>query len=141
MKYDSFFISLKEMHNSFKRWPLNLWQISNKTIIEVLNITKAATFKSFLHKSYKKHKITFFVTVLFNFFIRQTLTDDFWGLHENMNCMFPLSEFLPFNTKYHKCADWLFSLKTFLLLWKYVYQVLFSYKFVWYSCSAWIFKQ
>ena len=38
---------------------------------------------------------------------------------------------LSFNTKYHKYADF-FSLKTFVLLWKYVYQVLSSYKFVWY---------
>ena len=22
--------------------------------------------------------------------MRQTLTDDFWGLHKNMNCVFPL---------------------------------------------------
>ena len=47
-------------------------------IMEVGNITKAAT-------------ITFFVTVLFNIFMRQTLTDDFWGLHKNMNCAFPLN--------------------------------------------------
>ena len=27
--------------------------------------------------------------------MRQTLTNDFWGLHENMNCAFPLmTEFL-----------------------------------------------
>ena len=31
------------------------------------------------------------MTVLFNIFIRQTLTDDFWGLHKNMNCAFPLT--------------------------------------------------
>ena len=24
--------------------------------------------------------------------MRQTLTDDFWGLHKNMNCVFPLSD-------------------------------------------------
>ena len=38
---------LKETRNSFKKWPLNYWWISNKTIMEVGNITKAATFKSF----------------------------------------------------------------------------------------------
>ena len=42
--------------------------------MEVGIITKAATFESFLHLSYK-----------------QTLTDDFWGLHKNMNCAFPLT--------------------------------------------------
>ena len=58
--------------------------------MEVGNITKAATLKSFLHLSYKTHTDTFFVAVLFNIFKRQTLTDDFWGLHKNMNCAFPL---------------------------------------------------
>ena len=32
------------------------------------------------------------MTVLFNIFMRQTLTDDFWELHKNMNCAFPLSK-------------------------------------------------
>ena len=68
----------------------NLWWVSNKTIMEVGNITKAATFKSFLHLSYKNTQLLFFVTVLFNIFMRQTLTDNFWGLHKNMNCAFPL---------------------------------------------------
>ena len=47
--------------------------------MEVGNITKAAAFKSFLHLSYKNTQILFFVTVLFNFFVRQTLTNDFWA--------------------------------------------------------------
>ena len=50
---------LKETRNSFKKWPLNLWWISNKTIIEAGNITKAATFKSFLHLSYKNTQLHF----------------------------------------------------------------------------------
>ena len=25
--------------------------------------------------------------------MRQTLTDDFWGLHKNINCAFPLNHF------------------------------------------------
>ena len=58
--------------------------------MEVENITKAAAFKRFLHLSNKKTQLLFFVTVLFNIFIRQTLTNDFWGLHKNMNCKFPL---------------------------------------------------
>ena len=37
-----------------------------------------------------KYTIPFLVTVLFNIFIRQTLTDDFWRLHKNKNCAFPL---------------------------------------------------
>ena len=48
----------KETRSSFKKWPLNLW-ISNKTIMEVGNITKAATFKSFLYLSYKSTKLLF----------------------------------------------------------------------------------
>ena len=46
-------LGLKEMRNSFNKGPLNLWWISNKTIVEVGNIAKAATFKSYLHLSYK----------------------------------------------------------------------------------------
>ena len=38
---------LKETCNSFKKWPFNLWWISNKTINEVRNITKAAILKVF----------------------------------------------------------------------------------------------
>ena len=36
--------------------------------------------------------MTFFVTVLVNIFMRPTLTHDFWGLHKNTNCAFPLKE-------------------------------------------------
>ena len=59
--------------------------------MEVGNITKAAAFKKFSSPKLLKHTIRFFVTVPFNIFIRQTLTDDFWGLHKNMNCAFPLT--------------------------------------------------
>ena len=54
-----------------------------------INITKAATFKSFLHLSYKNTQLLF-LTVFFDIFMKQTLTNDFWGLHKNMNCAFPL---------------------------------------------------
>ena len=56
-------------------------------IIEVGNFIKAAALKSFLRLNYKN---TFFVTVLFTIFKRQKLTDDFLGLHRNVNCTFPL---------------------------------------------------
>ena len=84
----------KEIRNSFKKWPFNLWSISNKTIMGLRNITKAATFKSFLHINYKKTQLLIFVKVLFNIFMRQTLTNYFWGLHKNMNCAFPLKKTL-----------------------------------------------
>ena len=58
--------------------------------MDVENIAKAATFKNFLHLSCKKTQELFFVTVLFNIFIKQTFADDFLGLHKNMNCAFPL---------------------------------------------------
>ena len=58
--------------------------------MEVGNITKAATFISFFPLSYKNTQLLFFVTVLFDIFMRQTLTDDFWGLHKIMNSAFPL---------------------------------------------------
>ena len=60
--------------------------------MEFDNIAKTATFNRFLHLSYKNTQLLFFVTVLSNIFLRQTLTDDFWGLHKNMNCAFPLTK-------------------------------------------------
>ena len=48
--------------------------------MEVENITKTATFKSFLLLSYKNTQLLFLQIVLFNIFMIQTLTDDFWGL-------------------------------------------------------------
>ena len=78
------------MRNSFKKWPLELWWISNKTLMKVGNITKAATFKSFLHLSYKTCNY-FFCDSAFSFYMRKKVSDGFWGLHKNMNCAFPLT--------------------------------------------------
>ena len=41
--------------------------------MEVGNITKVATLKIFFHLSYKNTQLPFFVTVLFNIFMRQTM--------------------------------------------------------------------
>ena len=59
--------------------------------MEVGNITKAVTFKCSLLLSYKNTQLLFFVTVVFNIFHEKTLTDNFGGLHKNMNCAFPLT--------------------------------------------------
>ena len=56
--------------------------------MEIGNVTKAATFKSFLHLIYENTQLPF----LGQCFLILTLTDDFWGLHKNMNCTFPLKE-------------------------------------------------
>ena len=69
-----------------------LIDFKTKTIIEVGNITKAATFESFLYLSYKHKQLLVFKTVLFNIFMRQTLTNNFRGLHKNTNCAFPLTK-------------------------------------------------
>ena len=45
--------------------------------MEVRNILKAATFKSFPHLSYKNSQSPFLWKVLFNTFMRQTSKDDF----------------------------------------------------------------
>ena len=58
--------------------------------MEAGNNAKAATFKSFLHLSYKNTQLLFLWTVLFNIFMKKTLTDDFWGFPKNMNCAFYL---------------------------------------------------
>ena len=44
--------------------------------MEVGNITKAATFKVFLTEVIKIHNYVF-LTVLFNIFMKRTLTDDY----------------------------------------------------------------
>ena len=83
--------TLKKTRSLFKKWSLNLWWISNKTIIEVENITKGASFKSLLYLSHKDTQLLFLWQCFLNNLIRQTLsTDDFWGLHKNMNCAVPL---------------------------------------------------
>ena len=50
---------LEETHNLYIKWPLTFLWISNKTVMEVENITKATIFNSFLQLSYKTHTITF----------------------------------------------------------------------------------
>ena len=45
-------IYFKETRSLFKKWPLNLWWISNKTIMEFGDIMEAANFKIFLYLSY-----------------------------------------------------------------------------------------
>ena len=63
--------------------------------MEIGNVTKAATFKSFLHQSYKNTQLLFLWQCFLIIFIRQTLTVDFWGLHKNKNCSFPLINLNP----------------------------------------------
>ena len=76
----SFDIELKEMPNLLKEWHLNLSWNSNKTIMDVGNVKKATTFKSFLHLSYKNPKLHFLWSCLFNILMRQTLTNNFGGV-------------------------------------------------------------
>ena len=44
------------------------------------NVIKAATFKSFLHQSYKNTQLLFFVTVLFNYFHETNINRRFLGV-------------------------------------------------------------
>ena len=73
------------------KWSLDFWWISGKTIMEVTLFFKTCYFSKFSSARLLKHTITFFMIVLFNIFTRQTLKDDFWGLHKNMNCAFTLN--------------------------------------------------
>ena len=66
-------VYLKKTSILLKKWPLNLWWSLNKSIREVVNITKAATFKSFLHLSYKNTQIHLLWECFLIFFTRQTL--------------------------------------------------------------------
>ena len=55
-----FYLSnLKEIRNSFKKWPLYLWWIWNKTVMEFDNIAKTAIFNRILHLSYKNTQLLF----------------------------------------------------------------------------------
>ena len=64
--------------------------VSKKAITGVGNIPKATIFKIFLSLSYKNTQLIS-LGIAFLYFLRKTLTDDFWGLHKNMNCAFPLT--------------------------------------------------
>ena len=59
--------------------------------MEIGNVTKAATFKGFLHQCYKSTQLTFLWQCILIVLMKQTLTDDFGGLHKNKNCEFPLN--------------------------------------------------
>ena len=85
------FYLFRKTRNSLEKWPLNLWWISNKTLIKVGNFTKAATFKSFLHQG---HKINFCLQCFFCFyyFHETYINRSFLGLHKNINCAFPLTK-------------------------------------------------
>ena len=85
------FSILTETRNSFKKWPLNLWWTSNKTIMEIGNITKTASFKSFLYLSYKNTQLLLLWLCFLIFFLETKITNDFWGLHKNINCAFHLT--------------------------------------------------
>ena len=83
----------------------------NTQFAEKVSLEPLINFTQNHHRSWKYYKSCYFLnfyslkvikntqlillllggTVLFNIFIRQTLTEDFWGLHKNINCAFPLS--------------------------------------------------
>ena len=48
--------------------------------MEVGNVTKAAIFKSFLHQSHKNTQLSFFATVLFNYFLETNINRQLWGV-------------------------------------------------------------
>ena len=62
------------------------------------------------------------MTLLFNFFMRQTLAhdlDDFWGSHKNMNCAFPL-QFALFSQGSLTFLVWVrTNLESFNINWKH----------------------
>ena len=54
---------------------------------------KSCYFLKFSAPKLLKHTITFLWQCFLIKLMRQTLTDDFWGLRKNMNCAFPLIVF------------------------------------------------
>ena len=59
----------------------------NAQFVQKVTFEPLTDFKQNHYGSWKYYKSCYesFGTVLFNIFMRQTLTDDFWGLHNNMN--------------------------------------------------------
>ena len=75
--YKLFTLFLEETRNLFKRWPLNLWWISNKTIIEVGNIIyKSCYFQKFSSQKLLKHSY-FFCDSTFYFFHEANISRSF----------------------------------------------------------------
>ena len=77
---------------------MNLWWISSKGIMEVGNITEAAIFKNVLHLNHKNTQLLFLWQYFLLFFMRKKITNDFWGLHKNMICAFPLKIYKKIST-------------------------------------------
>ena len=48
--------------------------------MEIENVSKAATFKKFSSQGLSKHTITFFMTVLFNYFHKTNINRRFLGI-------------------------------------------------------------
>ena len=89
-----------------QKWPLDLLRISDKTIIKVGNVTKAANFKSFLHLSYKNTELLF----LWQCFLILS-----WDKHKNMNCAFPLRYYATFKSE----KNWVAFLQNCYIFAKY----------------------
>ena len=66
-----------------------LMDLKKKTFWKLEILKKLLLLKVFF-TSVTKTQLLFFVTPLFNIFMKQTLTNDFWGLHKIMNSAFPL---------------------------------------------------
>ena len=69
------------MRNSFKMTFEPLMDFFQRKLLWKLELLRKLLFlKVFLHPSYKNTQSLFFVTVDFNIFMRQTLTNDFLGV-------------------------------------------------------------
>ena len=79
---------LTETHNTSKKWPWTFDGFQTKPLRKLEILQKLLLLKVFFTYVIKTQN-HFFVTELFNIFMSQTLTNDFWRLHKNKNCMFP----------------------------------------------------
>ena len=82
---------LKDIHNSFKKWPIGFYCSSSKTIMVIANVIKFAVLKYSILQLQKQLLLLWLYC--FNYFTWQTLTDDFWELIKNKKCPFPLDTF------------------------------------------------
>ena len=68
-----------------------LMNFKQKPLQKLEMLQKLLLLKVFSTKFIKTHNYFLLWQCFLIIFMRQTLTDDFWGLHKNKNCAFPLT--------------------------------------------------
>ena len=92
-KLQQFYYELARYRKRAIRSKRDLWTVhkfQTKSLWELEMLQKLLLLKVLFTKVIKAHSYFLWQCFLI-IFMRQTLADDFWGLHKNKNCTFPLS--------------------------------------------------